>query len=87
MLKLTPWFDAEAIVVSHLPGKGKYLEMVGALRMEISDGRCFALGSGLSDVLRRNPPPNGTMVTYRYREQTRHGVLCVPRYLRARDQL
>jgi DNA ligase 1 len=87
LLKLTPWLDAEARVVGHLPGKGKYAGMVGALQMELPDGRRFALGSGLSDALRRNPPPPGTLITYRYRELTRHGMPRFPRYLRVRDQL
>ncbi|MBI3096133.1 MAG: DNA ligase [Rhodocyclales bacterium] len=87
LLKLTPWLDAEATVVAHLPGKGKYAGMLGALQMEAADGRRFALGSGLSDDLRRNPPPLGTLVTYRYRELTPHGMPRFPRYLRLRDKL
>ncbi|MDP2822361.1 MAG: DNA ligase [Sulfuritalea sp.] len=87
LLKLTPWLDAEATVVAHLPGKGKYAGMLGALRMEMPDGRRFALGSGLSDALRRNPPPVGTQITYRYRELTQNGMPRFPRYLRVRDRL
>ena len=87
LLKVTPWLDAEASVVAHLPGKGKYVGMLGALRMELPDGRRFSLGSGLTDALRRNPPPLGTLVTYRYRELTKNGMPRFPRYLRVRDQL
>jgi DNA ligase-1 len=87
LLKLTPWLDAEATVIAHLPGKGKYAGMLGALRMEMPDGRRFALGSGLSDAQRRNPPPLGTLVTYRYRELTKNGMPRFPRYLRVRDKL
>ncbi len=87
LLKLTPWLDAEATVIAHLPGKGKYAGMTGALQMEMPDGRSFALGSGLSDALRRNPPPVGTLVTYRYRELTLNGMPRFPRYLRLRDRL
>ena len=87
LLKLTPWLDAEATVVAHLPGKGKYAGMTGALQMEMPDGRRFALGSGLSDALRRNPPPVGTLITYRYRELTPNGMPRFPRYLRVRDKL
>ncbi len=86
LLKLTPWLDAEATVVAHLPGKGKYAGMTGALQMEMPAGRRFALGSGLSDALRRNPPPVGTLVTYRYRELTKKGIPRFPRYLRVRDK-
>jgi DNA ligase-1 len=85
LLKLTPWLDAEATVVGHLPGKGKHAGKVGALRMEMPDGRRFSLGSGLSDALRREPPPVGTLVTYRYRELTPGGMPRFPRYLRVRD--
>ena len=85
LLKVTPWLDAEATVVAHLPGKGKYAGMTGALRMELPDGRRFALGSGLTDALRRNPPPPGTLITYRYRELTPNGMPRFPRYLRVRD--
>jgi DNA ligase-1 len=87
MLKVTPWLDAEANVVAHLPGKGKYAGMVGALRMELPDGRRFSLGSGLTDALRRNPPPLGTLITYRYRELTKNGMPRFPSYLRVRDKL
>ena len=87
LLKVTPWLDAEATVVAHLPGKGKYAGMLGALRMELPDGRRFSLGSGLTDALRRNPPPVGTLITYRYRELTKNGMPRFPRYLRVRDKL
>lgn len=86
LLKLTPWLDAEATVVAHLPGKGQYAGLTGALQMEMPDGRRFALGSGLSDDLRRNPPPVGTLVTYRYRELTPKGMPRFPSYLRVRDR-
>ncbi|MCK9380277.1 MAG: DNA ligase [Sulfuritalea sp.] len=87
LLKVTPWLDAEARVVAHLPGKGKYIGMLGALRMELPDGRRFSLGSGLTDALRRKPPPLGTLITYRYRELTQNGMPRFPRYLRVRDEL
>ena len=87
LLKLTPWLDAEATVVAHLPGKGKYAGMLGALRMELPDGSRFALGSGLTDAQRRNPPAVGTLITYRYRELTKNGIPRFPRYLRVRDKL
>ncbi len=86
LLKMTPWLDAEATVVAYLPGRGKYVGMVGALRMELPDGRHFSLGSGLTDAVRHNPPPVGTQVTYRYRELTSNGMPRFPRYLRVRHE-
>lgn len=85
LLKLTPWLDAEAVVVGHIPGKGKHAGRLGALRMEMPDGHRFSLGSGLSDALRGDPPPLGTLVTYRYRELTPNGMPRFPSYLRVRD--
>lgn len=74
LLKLKPWNDAEAVVIGHLPGKGKYAGMLGALRVRSADGREFSLGTGFSDEQRRNPPAIGSEVTYRYRDLTIRGL-------------
>lgn len=85
LLKLKPWLDAEAVVVGHVPGKGKFLGMTGALLMAMPNGQRFRLGSGLTDSLRRQPPPIGTRITYRYQHLTKQGLPRFPRYLRVRD--
>ena len=85
LLKLKPWQDAEAVVVGHVPGKGKYRGMTGALHMEMPDGKRFRIGSGLSDALRRQPPAIGTRITYRYQHLTTNGLPRSPRYLRVRE--
>lgn len=59
LLKLTPWQDAETVVVAHLSGKGKYAGALGALQMEMPDGRRFYLDSDLGDALRHRPPLPG----------------------------
>lgn len=86
LLKLTPWLDAEARVVAHLPGKGKHAGRLGALRVELPDGKRFSLGSGFTDAQRRSPPPIGALVTYRYRELTANGLPRFPRFLRVREE-
>ena len=70
LLKMKLWHDAEATVIGHQPGKGKYFGMLGALRVCSADGVEFMLGTGLSEAERRNPPPVGTVITFRYREVT-----------------
>lgn len=84
LLKMKPWEDAEAVVVGHVPGKGKYAGMLGALRVRTVDGREFALGTGFTDAQRRDPPPVGTTLTYRYRDLTNTGMPRFASFLRVR---
>jgi DNA ligase 1 len=86
LLKMKPQPDAEAIVVAHLPGKGKYSGMCGALLVETPDGKRFRIGSGLSDAERRSPPPMGSVVTYRYRGLTKTGLPRFANFLRVRAE-
>lgn len=85
LLKFKPLLDAEARVVAHLPGRGRLAGMLGALLVETPAGVRFRLGSGLSDGERRDPPPVGSQVTYRYRDLTADGVPRFATYLRRRE--
>lgn len=87
LLKLKPWQDAEARVVGHTAGRGKYAGMLGALVVERPDGLRFRLGSGLSDAQRASPPAVGSHVTYRYNGLTGKGVPRFARFLRVRHEL
>ncbi len=84
LLKYKPYEDAEARVVAHTPGKGKYAGMLGALVVQHADGREFRLGSGLTDAQRYAPPPIGSLVTYRYNGLTSKGLPRFARFLRIR---
>ena len=84
LLKLKLWHDAEAVVIGHLPGKGRNAGLLGALRVRAADGREFALGTGFSDAQRREPPAVGATVTYRYRELTAKGQPRFARFWRVR---
>jgi len=85
LLKLKPFDDAEARVVGHTAGKGKYTGMLGALIVQRADGLRFRLVSGLSDAQRANPPPVGAVVTYRYNGLTANGVPRFARFMRVRS--
>ncbi len=87
LLKLKTHEDAEAVVVGHLPGKGRLTEMLGALLVETPEGLRFRLGTGFSDEERRNPPPLGATVTYKYYGRTRNGVPRFASFLRIRDEI
>jgi DNA ligase 1 len=85
LLKFKPFEDAEARVIGHEPGKGRFAGLTGALRMQMPDGKRFRIGSGLTDAVRRDPPPLGSLVTYRYQSLTPKGLPRFPRYWRIRD--
>ena len=85
LLKLKPWRDAEATVIGHQPGRGRYAGMLGALRVRTADGVEFMLGSGLSDAERRQPPAIGSSITFRYRDLTERGLPRFASYHRPRD--
>jgi DNA ligase-1 len=87
LLKYKPYDDAEARVVAHTPGKGKYRGMLGALVVERADGLRFRIGSGFSDAQRAAPPPVGSFVTYRYNGVSASGVPRFARFLHVRHEM
>lgn len=87
LLKYKPYDDAEARVVAHTPGKGKYRGMLGALVVERADGLRFRIGSGFTDAQRAAPPPVGSVVTYRYNGLSNKGVPRFARFLHVRHEL
>jgi DNA ligase-1 len=82
-LKLIP--DEEARVVGHIGGKGKHAGRMGALLLEMPDGKQFALGTGFTDAQREAPPAVGAFVTYRYRDHTPAGLPKFASFLRVRE--
>ena len=87
LLKYKPHEDAEAQVVAHLPGKGKYAGMMGALQVRTPDGRHFRIGTGFTDAQRARPPPVGAWLTYRYNGLTSTGLPRFARFMRMRDDM
>jgi DNA ligase 1 len=83
LLKLKPLHDAEAVVVGHTAGAGRYDGMLGALEVQSPEGQRFKLGTGLSDEQRRTPPAIGSTVTYTYRDVTPSGKPRFAAFLRA----
>ena len=86
LLKLKRFDDAEAIVVAHLPGKGKFAGMLGALLLERPDGRRFRVGTGFTNEQRKKPPPLGATVTYKHTGYTSTGLPRFASFLRVRDE-
>lgn len=82
--KLKPLHDAEAVVLSAVPGRGRHAGRMGALRMQTPDGRQFMLGTGFSDAERDAPPAPGTVLSYTYRGTTEGGLPRFASFLRLR---
>ena len=87
LLKVKRWLDAEAEVVGHRPGTGKFQGMLGALEVETAAGQRFLLGTGFTEAERREPPPLGSTITYRYTGLTKGGLPRFPAFLRVRQDL
>lgn len=87
LLKVKSFQDAEARVIEHLGGSGKYLGKMGSIRVEMANGVRFAIGTGFSDKDRENPPPIGSTVTFRYKELNPSGIPRFASFMRIRDDL
>lgn len=91
LIKIKVAEDAEAKVIGYTQGKGKYLTLVGALKVVAingqAQGKTFNIGSGLSDKLRANPPAVGTIISYKFNGLTRHGLPRHARYWRMREDM
>ena len=89
LLKVKRWHDAEAVVVAHVPGKGKHQGRMGALQCRMTTNctsKTFKLGTGFNDAVREHPPTVGTIVTYKYQELTNGGIPRFPVFLRVRGK-
>jgi DNA ligase-1 len=85
LLKLKPLHDAEAVVVAHLPGRGKHTGRLGALRVRTPEGTEFQIGTGFSDAQREQPPRIGAVITYTHRGVTAGEVPRFASFLRVRE--
>jgi len=85
LLKLKRFSDAEAVVIGHIPGKGKFSGMLGAVLVKMPDGREFKIGSGFSDEQRRHPPAIGSTISYKYQGTTASGLPRFASFFRARN--
>jgi DNA ligase-1 len=86
LLKVKTFHDAEAVVVSHLPGTGRHRGRLGAVLVALPNGIQFAVGSGFTDAQRTHPPAIGSTITFRYQELTNGGVPRFPTFVRVRQE-
>ncbi|ASP46343.1 DNA ligase [Cognaticolwellia beringensis] len=85
LLKLKRHQDAEAVVIGHSAGKGKYQGLLGALLVKTPEGIIFKIGTGLSDHQRKLAPKVGSVITYKYIGKTQRGVPRFASFLRIKN--
>ena len=93
-MKLKAYEDTECKVVAHHEGKGRLAGKFGSLtcEQEFTDTqgrtktRRFKIGSGFSDKDRENPPPIGSLITYKFNGYTAKGLPRFPVFLRIYEQ-
>ncbi|MDE0792793.1 MAG: DNA ligase, partial [SAR324 cluster bacterium] len=86
LLKLKPWQDAEATVIEILPGKDKFSGMMGALMLKEKSGHIFLIGSGFKVSEWRNPPPPGSVITYKFTGTSKKGLTRIASIFRMYQQ-
>jgi DNA ligase-1 len=84
LLKYKPFCTDEAQVIGYESGNGRLAGLTGAL-VCVWQGVRFALGAGLYDELRTNPPPLGALVTFQFMGLTDGGTPRQPVFLAVRN--
>jgi len=85
ILKVKNYQDAEATVVSYLPGKGRNEGKLGSLLVALADGTQFKLGTGFTAAERQSPPQIGAVVTFKYYGNYKSGIPKFPSFMRIRQ--
>jgi DNA ligase-1 len=85
ILKVKSYHDTEAVVVGHIPGRGKNNGKLGSLQVQLPDGTKFKIGTGFSDKERAAPPPVGTTITFKYYGMYQSGIPKFPSFMRVRQ--
>ncbi|MCG8689536.1 MAG: DNA ligase [Desulfobacterales bacterium] len=87
VLKVKDFDDAEAVVVGYVPGKGRHKGRMGSMVVELYSDRTikFKIGTGFSDEIRKNPPPVGALITFKYTGFYKSGKPKFPSFLRVRS--
>jgi DNA ligase-1 len=87
ILKVKDFHDTEGKIVGYENGKGKYTKMVGKLILKTRSGETVKVGSGLTDEMRKNPPPIGATVTFKYMGFTDNGKYRHPTFMRMYEKV
>ena len=84
VLKIKKFGDMEGVVIGLNKGKGKYETLMGSLTLKLENEIIFKLGTGFTDQNRKNPPPIGAIITFKYYGFTKNGIPKFASFLRVR---
>ncbi len=84
ILKVKNYYDMEATVIGHIEGTGRNLGRLGSILVELPDSKQFKIGTGFTDKDRNNPPPIGTIITFKYYGFYKSGIPKFPSFSRTR---
>ncbi|MBV7314349.1 DNA ligase [Shewanella sp. NIFS-20-20] len=87
LIKVKPYMDAEATVIGYVAGKGAFTGKMGSIKVRTPEGLEFAIGTGFSLDERVNPPPIGSIITYRYQGVTAKGVPRFASFIRMKSSI
>ncbi len=74
VLKVKNFSDMEGVVTEINQGSGKYKNMMGSLTVKLKNNIVFKIGTGFSDLERKNPPKINSLVTFKYYGFTKNGI-------------
>lgn len=86
LLKVKKFKDDEAIVIGYINGEGKYKNVMGTLVCRYK-GTNISIGTGFTDGDRKNPPPIGETITFKYFELSDYNIPRFPVYKGIRGYL
>ncbi len=83
-LKVKTFLDKECRIIAYNKGHGKYQNMMGSVTCRMDNNITFKIGSGFTIQERKNPPPIGSLITFKFQEFTKYGKPRFPVFLRIR---
>ena len=86
-LKVKSFQDRECEVLGYTKGRGKFSDVIGAIKCQLKDGTKFKIGTGLSNERRANPPAIGESITFKHQGFTKYGKPRFPVFLRIRKSI
>ncbi len=84
ILKVKSFYDTEVVVIEQISGKGRNQGRLGSLLVELPNKIRFKIGSGFTDAQRLDPPPIGSIITFKYYGLYASGKPKFPSFLRIR---